>query len=41
MDDDIVMTAAIAPGPLKLGMARGLNEMSDFPCASNFPSPVI
>jgi hypothetical protein len=30
MDDDIVITPAIAPGPLKLGMARGLNEISGF-----------
>jgi len=30
MVDDMVMTAAMAPGPLKLGMASGLNEMSAF-----------
>ena len=40
MEDDMVMTTAMEPGPLKLGMARGLNEISCFCRASCFPSPV-
>ena len=41
IEEDIVITTASAPGPLRLGMARGLNEMSSFSFASSAPSLVI